>query len=92
MTILLTLIVILAGLVFIIGCKSDGASAKEAGEQEVIQASAYAEGAEAVKACGEGCDKPCCDKDKSSCPKEASGCPKAASGCSKEAAPSDSSI
>ncbi|MHC4131908.1 MAG: hypothetical protein ACYSSP_01440 [Planctomycetota bacterium] len=82
--ILVTLIVMLGGFVFVIGCESG--SAKATAEDEVIQASAYAEGAEAVKACDPGCDKPCCDKDPSSCPKAASGCPKAAaaaSGCSK---------
>ncbi|MHC4271579.1 MAG: hypothetical protein ACYST2_04625 [Planctomycetota bacterium] len=87
--ILTALVLMLVGLALTVGCEN---SAKVTAGDEVIQASAYAEGAEAVNTCGEGCEKPCCDKDKSTCPKAASGCPKAASGCSKEAAASDSSI
>jgi len=77
-SILLTIVVMLAGFVFVIGCESSSTSAKATGEQEVIQASAYAEGAEAMKAC-----EPGCDKEPSTCPKADSGCPKAAaaSGC-----------
>jgi hypothetical protein len=83
--ILAVVIVILVGFIFITGCDK-GSSAKMTTEPEVIQASAYAENGEAVKACSPGCEKPCCDKDPSNCPKAASGCPKeaaAASGCSK---------
>ncbi|MHC4758254.1 MAG: hypothetical protein ACYTE8_06330 [Planctomycetota bacterium] len=80
--ILAALFVMLVGFAFVVGCDSGSATATSG--DEVIQASAYAEGGEAVKACGEGCDKPCCDKDPSTCPKAAAGCPKeaAATGCS----------
>ncbi|MHC4266076.1 MAG: hypothetical protein ACYSUK_09100 [Planctomycetota bacterium] len=79
--ILVTLVVMLAGFALTVGCEN---TAKVTADDEVIQASAYAEGAEAVKACTPGCDKPCCDKDPSTCPKATSGCPKeaAATGCS----------
>jgi len=77
--ILLTLVVLLVGFVFVIGCESNSTSAKATGEQEVIQASAYSEDADAMNVC---------DKDKTGCSKEAScskasSCPMEASSCSK---------
>jgi hypothetical protein len=80
--ILTTLVLMLTGFALIVGCEKN---AKVTAGDEVIQASAYAEGAEAATTCSEACDKPCCDKDKSTCPK-------AASGCTKEAAASGDSI